>query len=154
MIDGSAKIRAVGPVLTELHASVCALLGALLLAGDAVTLTRAESPWSALAAPMAVGSALGALAAACPWVWPGIPLFARRVLIWGGWFVATISALCVLIPLEYDALLGAQLLLVAAVLPEMSGRPASLRWFWAATILALAIMLFYREFAALRPVAD
>jgi hypothetical protein len=50
--------------------------------------------------------------------------------------------------------LGAQLLLLAAVLPEMSGRPASLRWFWVSLILVVAIMLIYREVTDLRPIAD
>ncbi len=148
-----ARLRPLGQVFTELHASVCALLGALLLASDTVTLARAEGPWSALAAPLAIGAALAAAAAVLPWVWPGMPLAARRSLIWTAWLIATLGALGALIPLEYDALAGAQLLLLAAVLPEMSGRPASLRWFWASIVLAIAIMLIYREVADLRPVA-
>jgi hypothetical protein len=150
----STRFRPLGPIFTELHASVCALLGALVLAGDTVTLARAEGPWPAFAAPLAIGAALGATAAVLPWLWPGVPLLARRTLIWSGWLIATLAALGALIPLDYGALAGAQLLLFAAVLPEMSGRPASLRWFWVAIILAVAIMLTYREVADLRPIAD
>lgn len=150
----STRFRPLGPVVTELHASVCALLGALVLAGDTVTLARADGPWPAFAAPLAAGAALGGLAAVVPWLWPGVPLMARRTLIWGGWLIATLAALGALIPLEYGALLGAQLLLLAAVMPEMSGRPASLRWFWAAIILAIVIMLIYRDVTDLRPIAD
>lgn len=150
----SAWSRLLGPVVTELHASVCALLGALLLAGDAVTLARADGPWPALAAPLATGAGLGAAAAVLPWLWPSLSMGARRGMIWGGWLIAMLAALGAMIPLEYAALAGAQLLLLAAVLPEMSGRPATLRWLWVSVVLAVAIMLIYRELADLRPVAD
>ena len=150
----STRFRPHGPVVTELHASVCALLGALVLAGDTVTLARADGPWPAFAAPLAVGAGLGLLAAVLPWLWPDLPLAGRRTLIWAGWLIATLTAIFALIPLDYGALLGAQLLLLAAVLPEMSGRPASLRWFWISLILAVAIMVIYREVTNLRPVAD
>ena len=148
------QIRTLGPVFTELHASICALIGALVLGGDAWTLARSDGPWPPFAAPMAVGAALGAAAAVLPWLLRGVPLAIRRGLIWGAWLIATLAAVGALIPLEYDALAGAQLLLLAAVLPEMSVRPASLRWFWAAIILAIAIMLIYRELTDLRPIAD
>ena len=144
----------IGPEVTELHASVCALLGALALAGDTVTLARADWPWPAFAVPLAVGAGLGLVAAVLPWLWPAMPLAGRRTLIWAGWLIAALTAILALIPLDYGALLGAQLLLLAAVLPEMSGRPASLRWFWVSLILTVAIMLIYREVADLRPIAD
>ena len=150
----AAEVRPSGAIVTELHASVCALLGALLLASDVITLARGEGPWPALAVPLAIGAGLGATAAVLPWLWVGVPLSVRRGLIWTGWLIATVAALGALIPLEFSALAGAQLLLLAAVLPEMSGRPASLRWFWTAIILAFAIMLIYGEVADLRPVAD
>lgn len=150
----STRVRPLGPVVTELHASVCALLGALLLAGDTITLARADGPWPAFAAPLAVGAGLGLLAAVLPWLWPDLPLAGRRAFIWAGWLIATLTAIFALIPLDYSALLGAQLLLLAAVLPEMSGRPGSLRWFWVSVILAVAIMLIYREVTDLRPIAD
>lgn len=146
--------RALAPTITELHASVCALVGALLLTGDTATLARSDGPWPAAAPLLALGVLLGLAAAIVPWIWPHVPLAARRACIWGGWTIATAGAICALIPLDYEALLGAQLLLLAAVLPEMSGRPASLRWFWASVILAVAIMLIYREVTDLRPVAD
>ena len=119
------RFRPLGPVLTELHSSVCALLGALLLAGDTVTLARADGPWPAFAAPLALGAALGATAAILPWLWQGVSIAARRGFIWAGWLIATLAALGALIPLEYGALAGAQLLLLAAVVPEMSGAMSS-----------------------------
>lgn len=146
--------RQFAPMLTELHANVCALVGALLLAGDTATLARSDGPWPVLAPLLAVGALLGLAAAIVPWVLPHVPLATRRACIWGGWLIATAGAICALIPLDYEALLGSQLLLLAAVLPEMSGRPASLRWFWISIILAVAIMVIYREVTDLRPIAD
>jgi hypothetical protein len=141
-------------VVTELHASVCALLGGLMLADNTVTLARAGGPWPAFAVPLAAGAGLGLVAAVLPWLWPAMPFAGRRAVIWAGWLIAALTAILALIPLDYGALLGAQLLLLAAVLPEISGRPASLRWFWVSVILTVAIMLIYREFADLRPIAD
>ncbi len=141
----STRVGPLGSVLTELHASVCALLGGLLLAENTVTLARAGGPWSAFAAPLAVGAGLGFVAAVLPWLWPDMPLAARRAVIWAGCLIATLAAIFAVIPLDYGALLGAQLLLLAAVLPEMSGQPSSLRWFWISLILAVAIMLLSRE---------
>lgn len=154
MREVPARYRPEGSVVTELHASVCALLGALLLAGEAVTLARSDGPWPLLSLPMAIGAALGAASAVLPWLWPGLSLDARRGLIWSAWLISTLAAIGALIPLAYGALAGAQLLLLAAILPEMSGRPASLRWLWMSLVLAVAIMLIYREFTDLRPVAD
>jgi hypothetical protein len=149
----STRLRTLGPVATELHASVCALLGALLLAADTIRLAQAGWPWAVFAVPLGLGAALGLVSALLPWLWPALPLAGHRALIWGGWSIATLTAILALLPLDYGALLGAQLLLFGAVLPEMSGRPASLRWFWIALILTVAMMLIYREVADVRPVA-
>jgi hypothetical protein len=149
----STRVRTLGPVATEMHASVFALLGALLLASDTIRLAEIGWPWSVFAAPLGFGAGLGLVAAVLPWIWPALPLGGHRALIWSGWSIATLTAILALIPLDYGALLGAQFLLFAAVLPEMSGRPASLRWFWIALILTVAMMLIYREVADVRPVA-
>ncbi len=139
---------------TELHVSVLALLGALALADDATVLLETGEPWRPLAAPMFSAAALGLLGAVSPWLWTSVPLGVRRAALWGGTVLGTATSIGAMLPLELGALAGSHLLLLAALLSELNGGPAVLRWFWLSFALAAATIVIYYTSVPLRPVGD
>jgi hypothetical protein len=140
--------------LTEVHVSICAFLGALFLIDAAIDLLRYDALWPAFALPMLIAAALALGSAFLPWIWPNIALSVRRMMVWPAWLIGTAAAISALLPLNLNALLGSQLILLAGVLSEMTGRPAALRWFWFSLVLTAMIIYIYYVSAPLRPIPD
>lgn len=141
-------------LLTEVHASVFAFLGGLFLVDAGIALLSQEAPWPVFAWPMLIAASAAMGAAVLPWIWPGVPLGLRRATVWSAWLLGTAASVGAMLPLNLNAFLGSQLILLAGVLSEMTGRPAVLRWFWFSLIVSAMIIYIYYVSVPLRPVPD
>jgi hypothetical protein len=133
---------------------VLTLAGCLLLSNSAIRLLDEEAPWPPFAIPLFLSAGLGLTGAIVPWLWPSVSLEYRRINAWLAWLIATLAAIAAMFPLDYDPLLGSQLLLTAAVMMEMSGRPGTLKYFWLVLLTLAAIVVIYYSAVPLRPLAD
>lgn len=144
--------RAQGPGTQGLHrrrrrirvarvheAAALALAAAALWSGGAQL--AASDGWRLWALPLLVAAAVAGAGAALVWIGPPLSLRWRRAAVWGPLAIATPVALATMTKIDFSALAGCQLLLVAAWLAELPAKPRTVAFLWLVPA-AVAIGLF------------
>ncbi len=140
-------------VWTEADVSLLALLGGIQFLEGATDLRHSAGGWDGWAVPMTASAVLVMVAAIVPWVY-GTTVAVQRALLWGGLLLASVVAMAAMVAIDLNALLGCQLVVLAAVLAELGGRPRVRLWFWGSVVLLWGTYWLYNSLVALRPIPD